>query len=135
MTSFASSRFLIFLAGTGLAVGAAILFWFDPSLYGFYPVCLFYKATGLLCPGCGSLRSLHQLLNGHLSAAFHFNPLLILSLPCCVWFGVLSATRAIKREPRRAVVSIRWVWLLAGIVLAVSVWRNLPGSPFAMLPR
>ncbi|MCX6913024.1 MAG: DUF2752 domain-containing protein, partial [Verrucomicrobia bacterium] len=69
------------------AVGL-VLFCFDPRQYHFYPICFFHKATGLLCPGCGALRATHQLLHGHLAAAFRFNPMLVASLPFLLWFGV-----------------------------------------------
>ena len=42
---------------------AAVLFFFNPAQSGFYPFCVFHRTTGLLCPGCGSLRALHQLLH------------------------------------------------------------------------
>ncbi len=118
----------------GLTLMCAVLFFFDPSNYGFYPICLFYKTTGLLCPGCGCLRALHHLLHGRVATAFHFNPLLIISLPFLLWFGVVCATRTIRNEPMLNAISGKWVWLIVGIGLAVSIWRNLPGSPFAMLP-
>src|ERR1035438_1340940 len=60
---------------------ALVLFCFDPRQYHFYPICLFHQTTGLLCPGCGALRAMHQLLHGHLAVAFQFNPMLIVSLP------------------------------------------------------
>lgn len=121
-------------AFAGLALAGAVLFFFDPSNCGFYPICLFHKATGLLCPGCGCLRAMHQLLHGRVATAFHFNPLLIVSLPFLLWFGGVCTLRTIRNEPMRSAISGKWVWLISGIGLAVSIWRNLPGSPFAMLP-
>jgi hypothetical protein len=121
-------------AGAGLVALVLVLFWFDPSQYGFYPTCLFHKTTGLLCPACGSLRALHQLLHGHLAAAFHFNPVLVLSLPLCAWFMGVYTVRKFRDQPMNLAVPAKWIWLLAAIVLAFSIWRNLPGSPFAMLP-
>jgi hypothetical protein len=82
-----------------VAMGGAILFCFDPNGGGFYPVCLFHQATGLLCPGCGSLRAMHQLLHGHVLAAFEFNPLLLLCLPAAAWYAAryaLTARRVAK---------------------------------------
>src|SRR2546421_11472933 len=68
-----SIRGLPILVCAGLAlVGAAVLFWFEPTQHAFYPICAFHRTTGLLCPGCGSLRALHQLLHGQVAAAFHF---------------------------------------------------------------
>jgi hypothetical protein len=127
---------IISTAGIGLsALAAGILFCFDPNSHGFYPICLFHRTTGLLCPGCGSLRALHQLMHGHLSAAFHFNPLLIVALPLVLYFGALYALRTLRHDPVRPSFSAKWVWLFVGIGLAFGVWRNLPGSPFAMLPH
>jgi Protein of unknown function (DUF2752) len=137
MTRHAKSVFWICsaaaLAGS-VSVGA-ILFCFDPSSYSFYPICLFHRFTGLLCPGCGSLRAMHQLLHGNISAGFHFNPLLVIALPMFAWFAVVSAIRILKNEPVRLGFPAKWMWLFLGIGLAFSIWRNLPGSPFATLPR
>lgn len=38
--------------------------------------CLFHAATGLLCPGCGTTRSLTALLHGDLPSAFAYNQLI-----------------------------------------------------------
>lgn len=119
----------------GLALLVAILFFFDPSSYGFYPGCLLHKATGLQCPGCGSLRAMHQLLHGHLSAALHFNALLVLSLPLCGWYVGVCALRRFRHQPIGLALPAKWIWLFAGMALLFGIWRNLPGSPFAMLPR
>ena len=122
------------LAGLGVMALAAVLFFFDPNQYAFYPTCLFHKATGLLCPGCGSLRALHQLLHGHLGAAFRFNPLLILSLPVCGWFLSVWAFKKWKGRPVSVALPIQWLWLLAAAILVFTVWRNVPGSPLALRP-
>jgi hypothetical protein len=121
----------------GLALVATVLFLFDPSTHAFYPGCLFYKLTGLLCPGCGSLRALHQLLHGHFSAAFRFNPLLMLCLPVGLWLAGVHCYRAFQNQPARTIQafsSAKWIWLFVGITLAFTIWRNLPGSALAMLP-
>lgn len=109
-----------------MVLAGAVLFRFDPSRSGFYPVCYFHRLTGWLCPGCGSLRALHQLLHGHLAAAFHLNPLLVLSLPLVAWFGARSAFCAWRNEP--SLVSIRpaWLWCALAVLLAFGILRNLP---------
>src|SRR5690242_14513344 len=72
-----------------LLATAAVLYLFDPRFYSFYPTCLFHRTTGLLCPGCGSLRAVHELLHGHLRAAFHYNPLLVAGLPFLAVYGAV----------------------------------------------
>jgi hypothetical protein len=114
------------------AVGL-VLFCFDPRQYHFYPVCFFHQATGLLCPGCGALRATHQLLHGHVAAAFRFNPMLVVSLPLLLWLGAKHALQQAKNQPVTIGVRPLWLWLALGAVLGVSILRNLPGAPFAML--
>lgn len=123
----------LFVVFTGSAVLGAVLFYFNPSTYGFYPTCLLHRTTGLLCPGCGSLRAIHQLLHGHISAAFRFNALLVVSLPLCVWFGGRYVVKKLRGEALSAPPVI-WLWVMGATILVFSIWRNLPGSALAMLP-
>jgi hypothetical protein len=123
---------LTVFALVGLAAGL-VLFCFDPRQYHFYPVCFFHQTTGLLCPGCGALRAIHQLLHGHLAAAFRFNPVLIISLPMLVWLGVRVTLQAARNQPLSLGLRPGWLWLILAAVLVVSVLRNLPGSTFALL--
>lgn len=117
----------------GLAASVSVLFFFDPVRWPFYPRCFLHEATGLLCPGCGSLRALHQLLHGHLAAAVHFNPLLVVSLPLLAW----QALRLALRYPagRAAPLSIRPAWLCAALAVLVvfTVLRNVPLPQLAWL--
>jgi hypothetical protein len=122
------------LSGLALASAlgcAAILFWFDPSQSRFYPRCLFQEATGLLCPGCGSLRAIHQLLHGNLAAALRFNALLVVSLPVLAWFGGRYWVRRLRQQPP-GTFQTKWLFLFLGIAVAFSIWRNLPGGLFAL---
>jgi hypothetical protein len=120
----------------GAAAGAAVLAGacayvtvVDPNRPGHYPVCPVYALTGLYCPGCGSLRAVHDLFTGDLAGALHCNLLLVSFLP--VAFGIWLRTAVLGRPqpalPRRT-----------GIVLAVllAVWvvaRNLPYWPFTLV--
>lgn len=115
----------------GIVVGAGlVLFCFDPTQYHFYPTCIFHRTTGLLCPGCGSLRALHQLLHGHIMTAFRFNPLVILTLFSLAAFGVLCRVR--KQTLRW--FTPRWLWTMGIVFVVVSIWRNLPGAPVLITP-
>src|SRR5690349_2777045 len=63
---------------------------FDPDHF-LFPKCPFHSLTGLLCPGCGSQRALHQILHGHIGASFKLNPLF---LPGIVYacLGIVSSS-------------------------------------------
>jgi len=116
------------------ALAGLILFLFDPNRYPFYPVCAFHKVTGLLCPGCGSLRAMHQLLHGHLAMAFRFNPFLISTLPILAVYFVICCLRRVRCETTNLAISTKWWWVFLAVALVFTVWRNIPGSPFSTLP-
>ncbi len=122
-------RHWILAAGGALAT-ASLIYWFDPADARFFPKCLFFAATGLACPGCGTTRALHALLHLDVVEAFALNPLLfVLPLVGGLWL----ASEREGRAPGRS----RWVrsvpWLLAALIVAFTVWRNLPGYPFVHL--
>lgn len=102
-----------------------VIFLFDPSRYGFYPHCIFHQVTGYLCPGCGGLRAMHQLLHGNLANAWHFNALLVASLPLLGLWGVVILWR--RHFHRRAPGQFRLAWLWSGlaVILLFGILRNV----------
>ncbi len=93
-TALSTPQRLCVAAGLLTMVSAcAVLYFFDPEKAGFYPVCAFHQMTGLECPGCGSLRALHQLTHGNIAGAWHFNPLLVASIPVGIWLGLREAVK------------------------------------------
>jgi hypothetical protein len=78
-----------------------IYFFLDPSSFAFFPKCPFLTLTHLECPGCGSQRAIHQLLNFNLLGAFKFNFLLVLFLPILLYhFSLQILSYFSKREYR-----------------------------------
>jgi len=124
-----SSRRIGAVAAAGLAGAAAVgvLFLFDPSTAGFFPVCTLHELTGLQCPGCGGLRAVHQLTHGHLAAAWRLNPLLVALLPVALWLGLREAVRAATgREWPGLVTRPVFGWLLAAALVLFGILRNVP---------
>jgi hypothetical protein len=113
----------IFVVGS-LAL-AAVLFFFDPSRVPIYPTCAFHRVTGLDCPGCGTLRAMHQLLHGNFLAALHFNAFVVLSLPVFAWVAFRFVRHELKGKPE-VVVRQRWMWMYLGLWLAFAIVRELP---------
>ena len=128
-------RRVVMWALLGLAGCAAIvLFVYDPAESVIFPPCVFHALTGLHCPGCGSLRGLHQLLGGNIVGALDLNPLMVLSLPF-VGYGLMSecAKSLIgKRLPGFFMPAI-WIWAILAIVITFSILRNVPVYPFTVL--
>lgn len=110
----------------GLGMVLVVLYGHNPSASQLFPPCPFRAATGgLLCPGCGSLRGLHQLLHGHLGRAFSLNALMVMSLP---FFGYLGLAALWSRRHHPAP---RWTrprhlaWIVLVVICAWWVTRNL----------
>lgn len=130
-----SKRFWWLTAG-GVAlvgVGLAILIYQHPSENPHIPACPMYKMTGLYCPGCGSTRATHYLLNGQLALAFRHNPLLLVSLPV---IGVLLArwfyTYYYRKEVTLPFQSAIYRGILV-VFVAFFVLRNIPWEGFDCL--
>jgi len=128
------TRATVAFFGFGLLGAFMLLFRYDPAGQPFYPLCVFHLATGLNCPGCGALRSLHQLFHGQLVAALRCNAPLILSLPPLAFFSARAFARRLAGRPwPRPVVRPAWIVVLVGVLLLFGILRNLPFPPFIYL--
>jgi hypothetical protein len=117
-----------------IAPALALLFLFDPASSIIYPPCPFHEITGYYCPGCGSLRSLHQLLHAHPLKALSLNPLMILSLPFLSYILISDYLGSIQTlKSSQLFSSPRSVWILLGIILVFWIIRNIPLYPFSWL--
>lgn len=117
-----------------VAAVVLVLFLFNPSHYPFYPRCLLYTTTGIYCPGCGSLRALHQLTHGHLVTALRCNVLLMMSLPFVAFYCWRLASCWWAGEPLpRFTLSLGWIKLLVAVLILFTVLRNIPCAPFTYL--
>lgn len=115
------------VAGAFAYVGAV-----DPNESGHYPVCPLLKLTGVLCPGCGGLRSAHAFITGDLGAALEANAIATAGyfLFAAVW--VLWLVRAWRGQPLRIGLAPVWWWGVGAVLLIFTVVRNLPfGSALA----
>ena len=118
------------------AIGAALsgLFVFDPAIWNFYLPCPFHELTGFHCPGCGSLRAIHQLLHGNLTAALGLNPFMVLSLPFLGYWLISRGVLAVRGRPLvNFIVPSFWIWMLLVSILLFWILRNIPRYPFTLL--
>ena len=107
---------------------------FDPATSGVFPPCVLHFLTGWYCPGCGSLRALHQLLHGNLKAAWAMNPLTLVLLPF-LSYGLLShALKALggRGLPQPFLPAV-WIRALCTGIILFGIARNLPIHPFDLL--
>ena len=116
-----NARALGFIIGGVVLACVALLFFFNPGQYGFYPRCAFFTLTGLQCPGCGGLRATHQLLHGNFVEAFKLNALVIVGLPLVAWGTWQQVARGGLK------LRVRWIILMGIALLLFGVVRNLSG--------
>jgi hypothetical protein len=114
----------------GLAAATLALHVRDPHVTHSWGFCPLYALTGIYCPGCGGLRGVNDLSDGHVGAAASSNLLLVLAIPVVV-FLLLRWTWASWQGRDVAVVphlSRSAKWSLGALVVVFWVARNLPGS-------
>lgn len=121
----------IMLVGV-LALLALALHLRDPHGHT-WTLCPFKALTGWDCPGCGGLRAVNDLGNGHLVGAAQSNLLFVASIPLfgAGWLGWVR--REWSGTPRSMNPRVRNVLLAAyGVIgLGFTVFRNTPwGSQF-----
>jgi hypothetical protein len=126
---------LIILAVLGGAAGVYTLAVVPPTPDSWYPGCQLYTFTGLHCPGCGTTRAVHALLNGRLAQALAYNPLAFIILPVVSWSIVRSlwTSRRPSTQTDDAPRNRLLPWLLGAGLLLYAVLRNIPVHPFTLL--
>ncbi|MER7366634.1 DUF2752 domain-containing protein [Nonomuraea wenchangensis] len=123
------------LAPLGVAAGTGAVFALvgavDPNEPGHYPTCPFLWLTGLYCPGCGTLRSIHALAHLDPVAALGLNPLMVAMIPFLLFWWGRWVVRAWQGRPRRTTLAHpAWLWAFLAIVVVYWIVRNLPFGAF-----
>lgn len=115
-------------------IGGVYLFFLNPAHSNWYPPCIFHKLTGLYCPGCGTLRALHQLLHGHFLAALDYNSLMVLLLPFLLYSFFSYGMLIIRgRALSRIFIPALWIRILLVAIIVFWILRNIPIYPFTWL--
>ena len=120
-------RTLLLLA---VVASAVVLFVWDPATTWFFPSCPFRALTGWSCPGCGTLRALHELLHGHVGQALRENAF----LPAVGLVAIAAAgsdrLRGTHTGTWTRLTSPASVTYLAIAAVAFTVARNITGDLF-----
>ncbi|GBL35528.1 hypothetical protein EMGBS15_11230 [Filimonas sp.] len=110
-------------------LAAMVLYLFPPERNPYYPKCIFKQLTTFECAGCGSARSLHALLHGHVSLAADYNLLLMVLLPVLIVGGIASYSNyldnvwPVLNRPKIYLILIILFWIM----------RNIDHFPFTFL--
>lgn len=99
------------------------------------PPCPLLALTGLYCPACGINRMFQALLRLDFSAAWRYNPAVLLLLGPLAAVLASLGYRYVARTPFRPA---RWhmaaLWIMLLILLLFGVLRNLPMCAFLRPP-
>lgn len=94
-------------------------------IYGKGIPCLFYKLTGLYCPGCGITRSVVSLLQLDIYQAFRYNMLFIILLPFILAYVIYK----IIFKGDRKIPNLVWYIMLV-LTIFFGIFRNIPYFSF-----
>lgn len=89
------------------------------------PKCLFHTITGMKCPGCGSQRAVHALLNGDIRAAWDYNALIVAGVIPAALYIYAEITRVRRPKLYATLNSLPAVIIVAVVIVAWGVGRNL----------
>ena len=116
---------LILLVVALLLVFGLIYYSLDPSQSGLFPQCAILKFTGYKCPGCGSQRAIHALLNGDVKEAFGYNAMMMVAIPWIVVCLFAESQRTRRPHLYERLNAPLLVWLFLVSVLAWWLLRNI----------
>ena len=112
-----------------IIVGLAILYKLNsPAEYILFPKCLFRAATGLQCPGCGSQRAIHSLLNFDILNAIKENAILVISMPYLLTgmlFDTIKSNNGSFLKWRKILFGEKAIWGILSIIILFWVVRNI----------
>lgn len=113
---------------------AGVLWVVQPEKCAWLPPCPFHWLTGLHCPGCGTTRALHKLVHGDIAAGFRLNSLTMLLLPVLLYTLVSDVYCEVTgRQVRSILVSARASVVIAVLIIAFGILRNIPVYPLNLL--
>ena len=116
-----------------LGMLALYIFW-NPSDTNVFPKCPFYVATGIYCPGCGSQRAAHQILNGNIIEGIRHNYMIALLAIVLLYQGFIYVMnellgKSITNLLHKSKITMSILFL----VLLFWILRNINVFPFTEL--
>jgi hypothetical protein len=128
MVRFKSYHKILLICGAVICTAAAFFLFknYHPEESVFFPQCPSKYVMGYDCPGCGSQRAVHSLLNGELEKAFNYNPLLFFLLPFGILVGVFEWIPSLRGHSFRRVLNNKYLILsVFAVIIVFTIWRNL----------
>jgi hypothetical protein len=112
---------------TGVIVLGIFYFFINPK-------CILYGTTGIYCPGCGSQRATHQLLNFNIFGILQHNVLYFISLVILGYHLIVLIINAMfKKNIYNYVYHPKTPLAILVFIIIFWILRNIPYYPFNLL--
>lgn len=114
----------------GIAIIILIIIYgkLNPENSNLFPKCPFRVLTGYECPGCGSQRAVHHLLNLEIKNAIKANALLVFSIPyilLLVFAELLKSKSKFFMNLYKTLYNSKAIWAVFVIIVFWWIARNL----------
>jgi len=116
-------------------IGLGLFYFFiNPQEVNFLPECPLHATTGFYCPGCGSQRATHQLLNFNIFGALQQNVLYLLSLMLLGYHLIVTGINTIfKKQLFNYIYHPKTPLIILVLIIIFWMLRNIPYYPFNLL--
>jgi len=129
LVSPSSNKIILWIGIPLVFAGLAIIYSvFNPDLTAIFPQCPFRLVTGLACPGCGSQRAMHYLLNINLLSAYRENALLVISIPYLIggfFLDNLKTSKPFLLNLKNRFYGRTAIWIVFVTIISFWIVRNL----------
>ena len=111
-----------------------LYFFVNPNKVNYLPKCPLYVSTGIYCPGCGSQRATHNLLNFNFLGVLNQNVLYIFGLLIIGYHLLISGINYIfSKTIYNYIYHPKTPIVLLIIIIGFWILRNIPYYPFTLL--
>ena len=116
-------------------IGLGLFYFFiNPQEVNFLPECPLHATTSFYCPGCGSQRATHKLLNFNIFGALQQNVLYLISLLLLGYHLIITGINTIfKKQYYNYIYHPKTPLVILVMIIIFWILRNIPYYPFNLL--
>ena len=116
-------------------MGLVLLYFLvNPKNVELFPKCPLYATTGIYCPGCGSQRAMHHLLNFNFYGVVQQNILFIFGILTVTYYWTIKVLNLIfNKKYYNYIYHPKTPVLILIFVILFWILRNISYYPFILL--